>query len=170
MHFQTIGGPAPSDIDGLGLLWFKAPNLKAKCYQDGWPAGITTDLLGSKYVVPPKIAPASVVPDLGLEDTDGNAKFTLTGDNLGVPDLSKALNISVKNKVRVLTVAEDKLKVTITGASGLMKGTFVHPVSLKPAPFQGVLFQAQKFGSGFFLGEGESGAVTLIPADTPGVP
>jgi len=62
------------------------------------------------------------------------------------------------------------LKVTITASSGLLKGSFVHPLSGKLAKFQGVLFQAQRFGSGYFLGPTESGAITLDPAATPGVP
>jgi hypothetical protein len=170
VQFPETPGAPPSQFAGPGLLWFKAEKLTTDYFPNGWPAGITTDLAGSSYVVPPKDPPASVVPGLGLADGDGNAKFTLTGGDLITLDLSKALNISEKNKVLVVTEAEDKLKVTIAGATGLIKGSFVHPVSLKPVKFQGVLFQAQQFGSGFFLGPSGSGAMTLVPADNPGVP
>jgi hypothetical protein len=171
VHFQTLGGANPtSHLDGLGLLWFKPANAKAARFQNGWPAGITTDLLGSTYRVPPKESADSVLPGLEFlaNDADGNARLTLTGG--GFPALDKALAISAKNKVLVHTQAADKLKVSLTKTSGLFKGSVVPPGATKPLKFQGVLFQDQKFGSGYFLGPVEAGAVSIVPAATPGVP
>lgn len=170
VHFQTLTGAAPSDLAGPGLRWFKPANATAKYYRNGWPGGIVTDLLGSTFSVPPKTAPASILPGLGALDSDGNALLTFIGGGLAAPGLNRALAISEKSKVLVVTPGGDKLTVSIGTTSGLLKGSFVHPLSGKPVRFQGVIFQKQRFGSGYFLGPAAAGAVTLVPADSPGVP
>jgi hypothetical protein len=40
--------PAQSDVDGLGLKWFKPADADT-AYPNGWPSGIKVDLIGSKF-------------------------------------------------------------------------------------------------------------------------
>jgi hypothetical protein len=65
-----------------------------------------------------------------------------------------------------LTVTDpgtDKTNATITASDGFFKGTFQYPGQKKPTDFDGVLFQDQTPGAGFFVGPDGSGTVNLSP-------
>ena len=53
--------------------------------------------------------------------------------------------------------------MTITPSTGFFKGRFLYPGREKPTAFDGVLFQDQAIGGGFFLGPNGSGPVVLAP-------
>lgn len=161
VQFQALAGPPASDLAGPDLLWFKPAG--EELYPSGWPTGITTDLFGSSYKVPPKTAPASVLGGLTAEDGDGNANITLTLGGLPGVGLSKALNISLKNKVSIIDEAADELKLSITTGTGFVKGSFVDPGTGESTEFRGVIYQKAQFGSGYFLGPVEGGAFSIVP-------
>ena len=87
--------PTTSDIDGLGLEWYRPVNSKAKTYPNGWPNGILVDLIGSFFQLPPQGVSASVLPGL---DGDGDADVDFTGGDLLNP-ISLTATVSTKNKV-----------------------------------------------------------------------
>jgi len=159
IRFHPAGGAA--DVDAAGLLWFRPADAKAKRYGAGWPDGIAVDLVGSVYVPPDPKAPTASLPGLTPVDADGNADLAFTGG--GLPDTTKALNVSEKNKATVV-VAGDKTTVTIDGKTGLFSGRLASATGGAPTPFQGVILQNQRSGAGFFLGATAGGAVTLTPA------
>lgn len=150
-----------SDLDSAEVQWFKVPNAKAKYYPLGWSAGIRTDLLGAKLVIPPSNPPASILPGLAPVDLDGNAAIELTGGGLVPGGLTKMLNLTEKNVATVVTPDADKLTLNLRSPLGKLSGTFVHGVSLKKTSYRGVILQKQKLGFGYFLGPDQSGAVQL---------
>lgn len=159
-----------TDLDGQNLAWFKPARAGRKRYSEGWSRGIRVDLLGSTYKVPAATPPTSVLPGLGPDDTDGNAELEMTEGNLSSAGLIKALSIASDNGVRVIVRAADKLAVDIQKKSGRFTGTFVHPTTRTETTFDGVIFQKQSTGSGFFLGGTESGSITIVPDDSPAKP
>ncbi|MEA3209112.1 MAG: hypothetical protein QOE70_2169 [Chthoniobacter sp.] len=158
--------PGMSDFNGLGLQWFKAAGLnKQKAYPDGWPAGLTTNVLGSIYVAK-QMVDASVLPGLDPAENAGpNADVFIEDGNLPAT-IDVGVDVTTKNKVLVLTEPADLgFKAGISGGKGLFKASFVHSLSGKKIKALGVIFQEQGMGVGFFVDPDsqEAGSVTLIP-------
>jgi autotransporter-associated beta strand protein len=170
------------DVAGTNLLWFRpdpVPLVEVQWYKHGWPGGITVDLNGARYVIPPTmpLPTPSVFPGLGAVNAGtGNATLTLTGGLLNPGTLSSNINIALTNVVTNAPVPATPALLAasptmlITRASGLFTGTFTHTDLTKPA-FQGVIIQkgSKKGGSGYFMsrptplnGLGESGKVQVL--------
>jgi len=158
------------DFTATDLLWFRPAIAKEQWYPLGWPAGITVDLFGARYVVPPASPAASVFP--GLLTPTSNATLRFSGGLGGM--ISQNITISPTNTVSNVPAAASPT-MTITKATGLISGTFTHSDGTKPA-YQGVIIQkgSQVGCSGYFMsratpvnGLGESGVVEVLakPAD-----
>ncbi len=159
---------AASDLDGMNLLWFR-PDLTAAAkppatYPQGWVGGITTELRGSRYVIP---AGQSILPGLPAVVAAGNARFQATAGALVAP-LDKALSIDTANRVTVVAPDLDRLKLSLVRSSGLFRGKFTGVFASSPTArstsFTGVVLQRQQTASGFFVGRVQAGAVDLSPA------
>ena len=149
------GGDASSDVDTTDTLWFRPANPKAKTYVNGWPDGIELDCLGSHFAVQKGVA---ILPGL---DQNGDIEFSLGAGNLTTDPTNLNAMVSPKNKVTFVSPPADlKPKVTIS-TSGLFSGSFVHPVSHKSTPIQGVIYQKEGFAEGYFIGPTESGDVSF---------
>ncbi|MGB8166312.1 MAG: Ig-like domain-containing protein, partial [Chthoniobacteraceae bacterium] len=166
-----------SDADSSSLQWFKPADDKAKYYPAGWPQGLQPALVACKFVIPAAAAHRSVLPGLGDIAPGGNAQVTISAGNLPAP-ITKTVNVDPDNFVAVTERAADGLVFLLRiidqrpgsahkgepiSAVGAMQGSFVHPMMRARAKFKGVILQKQGMGTGFFLGESESGAVTLTP-------
>jgi len=157
---------AQSDLDGLDLQWFR-PNLSAapkppRLYPQGWPAGIRTDLLGSRYVVPP--GTTSVLPGVGAPDADGNARFTATGGGLAA-EIVQAMNIQPRDRIVIVPPDPAVVHLAIARSSGKVKGNFADLFGEVSGPRKaklfGAVFQKQQTVSGFFLGPAEAGKIEV---------
>lgn len=153
------------DVTGTDFLWFRPAIAKVQWYPAGWPAGITVDLFGARYLMPPATPVTSVFP--GLLTPTSNA--TLTFDGGLTVTISNDITISTANTVANVPAAPSPT-MTIAKATGLISGTFTHSDGSKPA-YQGVILQkgSQVGGSGFFMsratpvnGLGESGVVEVL--------
>ncbi len=153
---------AISDLDGLDLNWFRPANPRAELYPDGWPAGIRTDLLGSKFTGPQKGSTASILPGLNPPSPAGNADLALSDGNLPAP-IEIAVNVNAKNKAVLLAPPPALRAKLIIAPNGLIGGSFLHPTSGTRTVPRGVIFQKQERATGFFLGPVESGLFTLTP-------
>jgi hypothetical protein len=156
-------GTLQSDLDGIGLNWFKPAKATAKVYPSGWEDGIQTDLLGSKLTVPPKPAHQSILPGLPAPGSSGNANLFFADGNIPAPGIVQPVNISGKNAVTIVAPNTYKVHFLSLAKSGLFNGTLVDPATNALTNFQGVVFQDQSIGYGFFLSGGQSGALTLAP-------
>ena len=160
-----VQSASTTDMDSsAGLLWLR-PYQSVQWYPFGWPDSIGLDLIGSIYNGPP----ASVYPGLAAVDAmNGNAKLTFYAGKLTASQI-KFVNLSPTNALTRAPTNDTTFTATIVPASGLLKGTFNHTDTTKPA-WQGVLFPkagANQGGYGYFMtaspevidGTGESGAV-----------
>ncbi|MDB6151398.1 MAG: hypothetical protein JWQ44_2846 [Chthoniobacter sp.] len=155
VKFRDI--PNVSDLDGRDLNWFK-PAGGTTYYPDGWPDGITVDLLGSRFSKP---SDGSAFTGVAAEDDDGNAAATLNGDGLA-PALVKSLNVSAKNQITVLPPNDEALSLKLA-PTGAVSGSFLHPVDQTKTALRATVFQKQNRALGFFLGADESGGVMIAP-------
>ncbi len=163
-----------SDVDGLGMNWFKPAKPGAEFYPDGWANGIQTDLLGSKFVLPAPGANMSLVPGLTPTDADGNANVILTDGNVPIPGITQSFNIAPTNVATEIAPNPDNVKlslrvavvkpnVRLIASTPAFTGSFTHPASQARSAYKGVILQRQAKGFGFFLGTSESGAVNIEP-------
>ena len=142
----TMMNTDTNDTPGL-LLWTKKETAGGKIYL----AGFTNETLalGSRYV-----APLKGVAALGW--SNGVALFEQ--GNLSVP-MTNAIALSSANKFIITSTNTSKLVLSLTTASGLLSGSFVHPDTLKKSAIKGVILQKQAIGGGFLMGTNQSGSV-----------
>ncbi|MEQ1748926.1 MAG: choice-of-anchor D domain-containing protein [Prosthecobacter sp.] len=169
----TDADEVTEDVSATDLQWFR-PAQTVQWYPNGWPAGITVDLNGARYVVPPAapLPVPSVFPGLlAVNATTGNATLTFTGGLLNPLPAPYSINISTANLVTNAPVAASPTML-ITKATGLISGTFIHTdgPTIKPA-YQGVIIQkgSKQGGWGYFMSRatplnflGESGKVQVL--------
>lgn len=157
---------ADSDLSSTSVLWFR-PYIAGQHYPFGWLEGVTTQLVGAKYIKP---ASTSVVPGLpAVNPVLGNATLIFADGKLSSTQ-SKNVNISTTNVVTKVPVTNTTYALTITPASGDIKGSFTHTDGTKPT-FVGKIIQKGVNGGayGHFLtvkpkvvdGTGESGGISL---------
>jgi hypothetical protein len=159
-----------SDALALNALWIRPMDPVAKHYPDGWPAGITLDLIAARYRAPQKGDATSAFPSLGVDDfLAGNATITATDGKLTASVVNQ-VNISAKNKVTNAPATDKDFKVTFSATKGTLGGFITHSDTTKPK-FIGMVIQKgpSKGGYGFFLSTkpktgptGESGGISLI--------
>lgn len=156
-----------SDLAKAGCFWLRPVIANQQHYPQGWPAGISVDLLGSLYAAQ---TGSSVLPGLGLADGDGNADLDFMGGLLS-PTVHRTVAVSSADRI-TNTPADTTFRLAINRTTGLISGTFTDSNGKKP-PFRGVILQkgANAGGWGYFLsvkprpvdGLGQSGSVTLSP-------
>jgi len=144
--WMTFANLNESDLSGT-VYWTKPPRASSAVYPGGFnfPAGIHA--VGSIYSftggVPLLNLPAGGVSVLQL----GNP----------VQSFTNHFTLGSDNKI----ISADGLKVTITTASGLFKGTAISLGDGTSVPIAGVLLPKQNAAFGYFLSNGQSGGVYL---------
>ncbi|MEA3208023.1 MAG: hypothetical protein QOE70_1080 [Chthoniobacter sp.] len=148
-------------VDGLDANWFKPANAPGETYYTaGWPAGITVDLLGARYVGAP------VLP--GLNAT-GDAKISFADGDLPVNPVNRTLGDNIQidpatNKAAVAGANPSAIKITVAAKTGIFSGTFLPTGAAAANAFKGVFVQrATPFAAGFFSGATKTGAVSIDP-------
>jgi hypothetical protein len=137
---------ASDDIHGP-LNWIKAAQ-SAKYYPDGFDVEVTG--IGSLYQKP---AAGSRIIDLS------DATVSFGGGNLNNP-FANSITIDGNNKVA--NQSGNKLTMTFTTATGLLKGTATSPDG-QNVSFRGAAFQKVNRAYGYFLGTDQSGSVVIGP-------
>jgi hypothetical protein len=137
---------------GGDLIWIKPAGVPDNYYPNGFTNLIES--IGSPYHKP--AAGARV-----LDWNGGLGELSISGGGLS-QSWTNEIRLELNN--RVTNLSGPKLTLTITPSSGLFRGTFVDPDSQKSEPFQGVLFQDNNTGVGYFLGPDRSGEIQLGPA------
>ena len=144
--WMTFTNLNASDLNGT-LYWVKQPQASSSSYPGGFNFAEGIPAIGSVYSltngVPLLNLPAGglSVLQLGNPVQSFTNHFTLGGDN------------------KVVSI--DGLKVTITTSTGLFKGTATSLGDGSTVPVTGILLQKQNAAYGYFLKNGQSGAVYL---------
>ena len=137
---------ASDDIHG-SLSWIKAAQ-SAKYYPDGFDVEVTG--IGSLYQKP---AAGTRIVD------PSDATVSFDGGNLNSP-FDNSITIDTNNKVA--NQSGNKLTMTFTTATGLLKGTATSPDS-QNVNYRGAVFQKVNKAYGYFLGTDQSGSVVVGP-------
>jgi hypothetical protein len=134
------------------VVWIRQAGAPGKFY----PLGFTNQVeaSGALYRKP-------AAGERALDWSGGNGMALLSGGSLST---SSATAISVDPNNRVVSSSVPGLKLSISPATGLFNGSFLHPDTGKKVPFQGAVFRNRKLARGYFLGLGESGQISLEAA------
>jgi hypothetical protein len=151
--------PGVSDVDGDGLLWFK-PACPGAFYPAGWPAGIRTDLVGSRYR-PERVD--TVFTGLVVSGAGGNAMLTLTDGGLAGPGVDQSVRIDGNSRVRGVAPTAASIALRIMPANGLFSGSFVDPLTGLRGQIKGAVLKKQNTGAGAFRAKNAIGGVSLAP-------
>jgi len=146
LGWLTLDRNASNSISGM-VDWFKLSQAGGKLYPGGFTNG--TEAVGSVYAF------TSGVPVLNLPA----GQIWLANGNLA-SSFTNGIAIDSASKV---TSTNSLVKVTITTATGLFKGTVPNPAGGKPISVNGVVLQNQNFGGGFFTGTTQTGRVFIGP-------
>ncbi len=175
----TFTPTAQTDASCAGMLWVKSANLaKQTFYPGGWPNGIGIDFVASAYLAPTK--PTTKVPNPPNPNTvltiaAGTDNLTIAlGDGALTTNTSNEASLDAKSKVTIIGPTNGQtgataLKVAFSTSTGLLSGSFTHPVSNKKVSFQGIAYQKSKVAFGYFLftpaknagGTAQSGDVSI---------
>jgi DNA-directed RNA polymerase specialized sigma24 family protein len=182
---QMNASQPDSDMTAAGLRWIRpsvfqlsgttAAARATQMYTDGWPSGITVDMIGALY---DRGMDAGSALSLGpVDPVNGNGRLLFSGAGLQ-PDVSVTrFNIQPATTagatiVTKIPATNNTFSLMITQSSGFFNGTFTpnwtKAVSTKPS-FKGVLLQkgAAAGGYGYFHSnrsndaDPESGRVVL---------
>jgi hypothetical protein len=145
-------GGAEKGLDVQGqLAWFKPESPKDKIYPQGFSRLLTS--AGSRYQ-----PPASGDGFLPFS----NGVIALSEGNL--PELQGNLvELDTRHRCKVVYANDPKFSLNLSPATGGFSGVFVHPVTKKTVPYQGVVLQKLGWGSGHFGGVDQSGLVFFGP-------
>jgi hypothetical protein len=143
--WMDFKGAAADGFSGA-CVWAK-PSGAGAPFSGGLTNGIT--VLGSNYKAPPFAFRAF-----------GGSQVVFNGGGLSGP-ITNSVTWGLDNKI--VNHGTNKLSLSLTTASGLFKGTVVDPASGKNVQFQGVLYEKENVGLGFFPGGNQSGAVSFAP-------
>lgn len=168
LHFASatagcLNGPVQfeaDEISGSALSWFR-PETKHSIYPQGWPGGIQTELIGSKYQRPTAEEP--VFTDLPPPDDAGNIRVSLSEGGLVDAGFQQAMNVINGSKMVALPPNANRVTMTLNAATGLFRGSFKHPETGRSTKFNGAVLQKQSFGGGSFLGTEAGGRIRLAP-------
>ncbi|MEO7298720.1 MAG: Ig-like domain-containing protein, partial [Verrucomicrobiota bacterium] len=144
-----------SDLDGT-VNWFRPAMAGANVFPDGFVT--QTTLLGSFYTPSPGTAVLSV------PNQEDNVLINLDNDDENVR-LRQPATLDANNKIVVPQANTEKINASISGTKGLLKGSFIHPLTGVKTSHRGVVYQKQNVAEGYFLGSGQSGIVSVVPVD-----
>ncbi len=150
MSWVTFTNTPQTDFSG-SVNWARPASPLAKYY----PAGFTnqTVILGFAYHQPAK--------GTGVLNFSSGA-VTLEGGNLA-QNITNHVLLDGNNRINNLS--DNKLSMTVTLATGSLRGTVTDPATLKAIAFGGVVLQRANLASGNFLGTSQCGQVHFGPAE-----
>ncbi len=132
------------------VTWFRPPLPRAHWL---YPGGFTfqTDSIGSAYAFTNGTRALNFSQGVVVLENGGLFQ-NLTNQVLLGPD----------NRVTVLT-GTNRLSLTLSPATGLFQGSFLHPLTLQSVAFSGALLPSLTNGTGFFVITNQSGRVFFGP-------
>jgi hypothetical protein len=80
-----------------------------------------------------------------------------------VTEIQDETTLGAGNSLAVLSPGADELKLTIDLSTGTFTGSFFDIDAKTTRLFGGVVLQTENEGSGFFLGNEQSGVISLTP-------
>jgi hypothetical protein len=141
------------------VFWVKSPDSAARYYPGGFGEGRAVAL--KRYLAPALKQTAT---------TWTSGRVLMGGGNLPAPIEAEVL--VTNNLIKGLSGSASNLSLVITNSNGRFGGSFLHPVTRKATPLQGILVQGLPWvapaeqvtvGGGWFLGTNHDGWLWLEP-------
>lgn len=133
-----------SDLSGF-VNWGKIGDQRDKLFPGGFIIPRTA-VIGSLYT--PPVSGQRVLSAFSF----GNGTLFLEEGNFRAPFPVKSVGITDRNKFVIAPAGSDKLELSVSVATGALKGSFIHPVTLRKTKVTGVVFQKTGRAYGQFTG------------------
>ena len=141
-----------SDGDG-SVAWVKPSGSTPKFYPAGFSGNMPVQV--SRFE---KFA----LEQAGVDPSLPPAARLVGGELPAANDpIVKELAFPQRNVIAVLNPSAERLRVTVSPGSGLVRGSFIHPADGQERRIFGVLFQKRRSGGGFFPGVTTTGSFGL---------
>jgi hypothetical protein len=134
---------------GGDVWWLKPALATSKYYANGLT--LHAPIQSSPYTAPG--------PGINLFNAT-NLVVTLSGGGLA-SSITNPITLGANN--RIVSQSANKLSLSFSLPAGSFSGSVVNPATSKSIPFGGVVLENQRVASGFFLGSGQSGRVSIAP-------
>jgi len=157
------GSPTNGSFSASPVHWFKQPNESDAYYPDGFDDAAFAASDDPKLLVAARYRP----PGRGTNAVNWTEGVTLIdGGNL-TSTISNQVSVAL-NKFTVTGGSSNQLTLKLATGTGLLDGSFLHPVTGRKTKFKGAILQLSSpektVGGGWFLGTSESGFISLTPA------
>ena len=136
--------PLASDISGT-VDWGKIGDQRDKLFPGGFTISRTA-VSGSLYT--PPVSGQRVLSAFAL----GNGTLFLEEGNFRSSFPVKSVGITDRNKLTIAPAGSDRLELSVSTATGALKGSFIHPITLRKTKITGVVFQKTGRAYGQFIG------------------
>lgn len=143
--------PSISDGDGV-LLWFKPPQKGSGLYAAGIKTTVPIQLSKLRVASGTMAAPILRLPALATISE---------GEIPQSNPIQRQLSVESGMKLKVMNPGSDRLRLTLTPNTGLLSGSFIHPLDNRPRTLSGVVFAKTGVAAGFFIGRKTTGAVAI---------
>jgi len=133
------------------MTWLKQGGIfELQAYPNGWPMGIDVAFAGSPFTPPLK---GNNVLEIALS---ANTITVSLADGGLTTNTTNQASIDANSHVTVVpptigAAAVSNLVLSFAPASGLMSGSFTHPVTGATVPFSGIVSQGTESASGYFI-------------------
>ena len=141
---------ATTDLSGK-YNWSKPAVLRDRFFPFGFRI-LAADFLGSFYEAP--AAGTSALPGFGTAANNG--RLTLQEGSL-LNDITRTLTYSAANRITITNPGTERTNLTVAPGTGVVSGTFNHPVSGVKTSLSGVIFKKKEIIVGRFQGTSVSG-------------
>ena len=144
--------PGTSDMDGE-ITWFRRQTTSS-IYPNGF--ALESSIVGSQFT--PALPGNNV---LGLALLDDNVSIAIGGADI----MDEVDFIGTLDRLNRFTADDTgvslRFRMGLSNGNGMMSGSFVDPATGRTVAYQGVVFQKQNIGAGFWLGSLLSGYIVI---------
>ena len=140
----TFGNQPNTSMNGT-LFWSKPALASSKFYPAAF--ALSKTLYGSYFRTP-----ASNSTPLLAFPFEPTGNLSISGGNL-----SSSIYAPITNGVTLKVASTNHISFSLDRNSGLITGSFIHPVTHVSTPLNGVVLQVYNVATGYFLGTNQSG-------------
>ena len=141
---------------GSSLAWFKPTRARDDYFPEGFGVNRAAELYRYQK-------PAHGTRVLDFSSGTGNGRFRITHGDL---EVDEAITLATDNRASVVGLSASGLSLRFNTQAGFFMGHFKHPTTQKRTPFAGAVFQQDRFGGGYFMGDGPIDGCSVQIEDT----
>ncbi len=146
-----FNSPGANDVAGVAH-WYRPPAKGARFFPSGFSADVS--IMASRYV------PPTTGRSFAYQHAAGNGCWKAQGGGL-TTQIGKLITVDQSGVTPIESSASDTFTLKVARDSGLVEGSFFHPILGSAVKLSGVILQKQNRAIATFLGGTQTGLVTV---------